>query len=116
MPGRSTSGDSGWTSDRLDAVFVALADEQRRQTLRYFQTVDEDAASVEDLIEYTIDQTDKPLDRAHLELKFHHVVLPKLADQGVIEYDARSETVMYDGSPAVEQLLAAIAELDRSAE
>lgn len=104
------------SSNSLDTLFLALADEQRRQVLQYFQTTADDITSVEELITYTLEEGSDGTSHEQLELTFHHITLPKLADLGVIEYDARSQTVRYCGSPVLEQVLTVVTEMDRPSE
>lgn len=54
--------------------------------------------------------------RRRVAIALHHVHLPKVADAGVIEYDPVAGTVRYDGSEALEYLLAASEAIDRPGE
>lgn len=90
---------------RLDALFEALADTHRRQVVRYFQATEDDVASVSDLVDYAADDAQRALTRDRLQVAFPHVTLPKLSELQVIEYDARSRTVRYRNSPALERVL-----------
>lgn len=94
---------------RLDALFTALADEHRRQVLRYFRAREDEIASVDDIVAFAHDSESR-LDRRRLELLFHHATLPKLADLGFVEYDPRSGTVRYRGTPVLERVLDAVEE------
>ena len=99
-------------SERLDTLFAVLADEHRRRVVRYFQSAEDDVASVDDLIDYTAKEEKSGLTRDQLIQTFHHVTLPKLADQGVVEYDNRSQTVRYRGPPVLERMLTDITKSD----
>lgn len=105
---------SGETDERVDALLKVLADEQHRQVVRYFQTVEDDMAAVADLIDYTVAEEPGDVTREQVETTFHHVTLPKLATLGVIEYDARTRTVRYLSSPVLERLLAVIDEANQT--
>lgn len=93
------------TSAHLDTVYMALADEHRRQVLRYFLTTDETVASVDDLIDYAIENGTGDTTHDRLALTFHHIALPKLAELGAVEYDARDQEVRYRGHSLLERLL-----------
>lgn len=90
----SRMGDASGSNDgsrrrfeRVDGLFEALADEHRRRVIQYFRTND-DVATVDALVDHASERDGSTRDR--LEGRFHHVTLPKLADLGVLEYDARS--------------------------
>lgn len=110
----SPAGSSGpaSTKNRLDALFAVLADERRRRVVRYFQTAEDDVASVDDLIKHTAEGETVGPTRAQLVQTFHHVTLPKLADKGVVEYDDRSRTVRYRGPRVLERMLTVVTESD----
>lgn len=95
---------------RLDSLFTALADKQRRLVLQYFQSTDRSVASVAELVDYTAEATPESPSRDRLELRFHHCTLPKLDDLGVIEYDTQNRVVQYRGSPVVTEVLTVMAE------
>lgn len=100
------------TDPSLDAVFELLAARRRRYLLYYLE--DEDAEPVVELDdladrisaweeEWTDEdavETDSP-DAIRDDL--HHVHLPRLADAGLVEYDARTRTVRNRETPNVEQ-------------
>lgn len=106
------SGGPRSTSDRVDALFAALADEHRRRVVRYFQTAENDVATVDDLVAYTTEEETDGSTCDRFVQRFHHVTLPKLADQGVVEYDDRSRTVRYCGPPLLERMLTVVTEAD----
>ncbi|WP_209019550.1 DUF7344 domain-containing protein [Halorussus marinus] len=82
---------------KLDSLFGILANGQRRQILAYLVETDDGVATLPELADRIADGEDP--ERATLRL--HHNHLPKLEDEGFVEYDARSETVRYRGSQAV---------------
>lgn len=104
------------SSKRLNALFRALSSEHRRQVLRYFQTAKDEVATIDGLIDHIIEEGEGGPTRDQLELTFHHVTLPKLADLGVIEYDNRSGSVRYREPPVVERVLTVVTESDLPAE
>lgn len=98
---------------QLDKLLVVLADGHRRQVLRYFQRGNEDVASVETLIGYVIKEGEGTHTYTQLEQEFHHILLPKLVDCGLVEYDERSRTVRYDGNPQLERILTVLDDAER---
>lgn len=113
------SGPGGGTrdrSERVDTLFTALADEKRRQVVRYFETGEDDVASVADLVDHAAGEKPEEQTLDQLEMTFHHVTLPKLAELGIVEYNSQRWTVRYRGSPELGQMLTTIAEMDISAD
>lgn len=116
MTDSSSSGGSDARAERLDSIFLVLADQDRRRVLEYFMRHEECTASVEDLIEYAIEQDGGDLTRDELERRYHHFTLPKLVEQGVIEFDHRSRTVRYHGHTVLEEVLRVVDAADLHAE
>lgn len=91
----------------VDTVFEVLADRRRRYILCHLRDSSESAMVFDELVAFVTAQEPESADRdreqvaAHL----HHVAVPKLADVGLIEYDARSETVRYRRHSLVETCL-----------
>lgn len=112
----SDDGSDDSRRERLDELFEALADTQRRQVVRYFQRTEDDVASIDDLVDFAIETGSTEATRPQLEQTFRHLTLPKLADLGVVEYDTRSGAVRYHGSPALERVFTAAVEADLSTE
>lgn len=107
------------TSERLDELLTALADQHRRRTLYYLQQenraeLDELAAAIaawlHDGPECKL--PDETVEKAKIEL--HHVHLPKLDTADVIEYDPRSSAAVYRAPPeSVETFLEYCADQER---
>lgn len=91
-------------NDSTDALFSALAHENRRHVLRYFESSGVDVASLEELVD-AIPRDERTDDRNRVVLRLHHVTLPKLEDAGIVEYDTRSNTVRYRGNPLLDRCL-----------
>lgn len=110
----------------LDAVFELLADRRRRYALYYLAEVGEDRAlDVEDVAarvaewerewdsaggaaDSTGDEpgaTDSaPTDRQErVRVDLHHNHLPRLADAGLVDYDARTGTVRNRAAPSLDR-------------
>lgn len=96
--------DTGVDTDEL---FDLLSNARRRRVLAVLQRADGDAATLEELAERVVarDTDDGSDDPEAAAIALHHVHLPKLADCGVIEYDARNGTVSYCGRPERDRLL-----------
>ncbi|WP_436922886.1 DUF7344 domain-containing protein [Halosimplex amylolyticum] len=91
MPPADTTADSA-TIDRLCS---ALATETRRAVLAYFETSTTQTASLEGLTDYVAARQSDSRTREQVQLRLHHAGLPKLNDTGLIDYDARTQTVRY---------------------
>jgi len=109
--GGGVDGDGAWrevvprivdeqsvTTAELDSLFEILADEQRRRLLAHLMETDDGVAGVSELADRLADGDDE---RERAVIRLHHAHLPKLEDEGIVEYDARSEAVRYRGSDAV---------------
>lgn len=86
-----------------DEVFTLLADRRRRQVLRFFD--DRDRATIEDLVDSFAVEIDSD-EWGKLAASLAHIHLPKLAGAGVVDYHARTGTVV--ATPAIEQLLSVL--------
>jgi len=75
-----------------DTVLHLLADERRRSVLNHLMENGEKAVEIEDLVAATTD-TEESSEQVSIEL--HHVHLPRLAEEGIIDFDARSGSVRY---------------------
>lgn len=92
--------------DTVDQIVKLLANERYRGVISYLQQTDRETMSVSELAdELPEGVTGKP-DRVRLQLR--HVILPRLADVGIIDFDARSEMIHYYGRSDVEGVLECI--------
>lgn len=123
----------GGANDRFDV----LADQRRRYVLSYLHDADDDVAELAELVDAVRsreaeredgqggggrsdgDRSDgdrsgdgrSEADRSDaVKIELHHTHLPKLAASGVIDYDARTETVRYHGHPEHERIGALVDE------
>jgi hypothetical protein len=78
-----------------------LADEYARHIVANFRVTTESVATFDDLVEDIASQAWSPGDRERVAIRLHHMTLPKLSDNGLIEYDPRSQTVEYLDKPAL---------------
>lgn len=93
----------------LNHVFKLLANHHRRHALTYLVGMDDDTATLDELSGYVAarhaNSGNNPGHDDELARGLHHIHLPKLEAAGVIEYDARSETIRYHGQLLLEQAL-----------
>lgn len=86
----------------LETVLRLLADGERQAVCLAMVDDDREVLTVEDIVDlvrsYGVDA-----DRDRLRVDLHHRHLPKLAAAGIVDYDARSNTVRYWGQPTVEK-------------
>lgn len=101
MPSDSNSPASRAEASRLDAVFSALSHERRRYALYYLRQRPDGTASTGELAEALTERQggDGEVETVAASLVHHH--LPKLADAGLVEHDAQSETVRFAPAGAV---------------
>ena len=94
----------------LDEQFDALARTDRRAVIQFFRDEAAEEVTLDDLVTGIVDGSYWDTDESHARLCLHHSTLPKLADAGILDYDAKRNTVSYHGQPAVERLLDAASE------
>lgn len=85
-------------SQRLDTVFDALSNRERRRMVHYLTEATDGTATFEELAALGDDPT-------RSEVRLRHIHLPRLDATKVVEYDERSETVRYRGSSFLELVL-----------
>ncbi|WP_198662194.1 helix-turn-helix transcriptional regulator [Halorussus litoreus] len=93
------------TTEAVDALFEALADEHRRCVLAYLDDCDTGVAAFGDLVDHVAAEVETASAEA-VEVRLHHAHLPKLEDGGLVEFDARSGHVRYRGDATVSDWLA----------
>jgi hypothetical protein len=93
----------------LDAVLSLLADERRRDLVRFLVEEVDETASIRECTDHVVEcEQARTGDRPaydQVEMKLHHVHVPKLASSGIIEYDPRNREFRYHGHEAVESWL-----------
>lgn len=91
-----------------DDLFSVLSNARRRYVLSYLCETDDDVVELSDLVDWITAQEADGEGAQHeaVAISLHHTHLPELAARGVIDYDARSETIHYHGQPKLERLLA----------
>lgn len=88
---------------RYGSVLSILADETSRDVISYFRETDGEVASNRELVDWIAPRREGESAKT-LELRLHHVTLPKLREEGVIDYDTRHGTVRYCAPDAVCEL------------
>ena len=92
----------GANHNSLDRLFEVLTEHRRRYVLYYLDRTDDPVVTVADLADQLCtwerdwdDQTEQPSNKhqENIRIDLHHVHLPKLGDAGLIDYDARSQTL-----------------------
>ncbi len=89
--------------DDLDALLPILADPVRRRIITHLREAPTETVSLDELT--TQLATDSEHDPEYTRILLHHKHLPKLADEAIVDYDRRTNTVRYDGHPELETLL-----------
>lgn len=88
--------------DTIDRLFEVLTDQRRRYVLYYVNETEDAVVTMDELADQLCtwerdwdNRTAQPegKHRENIRIDLHHVQLPQLADQGLIEYDTRSLTV-----------------------
>lgn len=94
------SGPITNSPETIDDQLSVLTNELHRTIVLYFCRHSTETATTDDIADYIRDQQDTEL--SNLEVRLHHVILPRLAKAGVLEYDSRSNTVRYRRQPTLE--------------
>lgn len=95
-------------ADEQDDLLALLATKEYRDTLSELRTRAGDVTSLTTLAADT--PTRASAGTAVTALRLHHMILPKLADAGLVQYDSDERTVRYRGNEAQEALLDRIQE------
>lgn len=107
-------------SGELDRLFSILSSRRRRFVLYHLVTgnkaVVERAALATAVLahEQHDESTEEPPPKNSIVRDLHHSVLPRLKDEGYIDYDPRQGTIRYDGPPELANCLITIRALERS--
>ena len=93
-------------SPKLNQLLDTLSDNVRRELIYCFEQVSEtETARLETLVSH-IDERTPGSDPKRIRVGLVHTHLPRLQDCGWLRFDARSETVRYDGHGRAAELLA----------
>ncbi|WP_232703211.1 DUF7344 domain-containing protein [Halobacterium wangiae] len=91
-----------------DELLTLLADYRRRTVLSYLRASPGDEASLRELSKRVRQQC--PNDEDDVRVHLHHSALPRLDAAGVVDYDARENTVQYLGGEELEAIIDAVAD------
>lgn len=90
----------------VDTILSLLANTQRRELLHHLREASSETCAVDDCIAHILRReeamTGERPGHDHVAARLHHVHIPKLAEAGVIDYDARSQTIRYWGHERLE--------------
>lgn len=79
---------------------------QRRDLLSYLREVPDRTASLDECVGYLMEREEERIGERpghdQVETALHHIHMPKLADSGVLEYDARCQQLHYCGEDRLE--------------
>jgi hypothetical protein len=84
----TSKGNEDWS-----VIYAVLASDERRDLLQYLTRVPE--ASLEDVIQGMFKKEDEPTkpEVDAIRLRLYHVHIPKLAEAGLLTWDAQAERV-----------------------
>lgn len=99
--------------DRIDDYLQLVADRHRRLVIQHLRHENNGETTVGDLVERLdggepVSVDDRRTDRRQLAVQLYHTHLPKLADLGVVEFDAVRGTVQYRPDERIEGVLDSI--------
>ncbi|SDQ18608.1 DUF7344 domain-containing protein [Halopelagius longus] len=97
--------------DELDRLLTVLADQYCRSVIFHFRNSSESVATVAGLAREV--RREVEADLGAIAVQLHHSALPRLDDVGIVEYDARSNTVRYLDGVAPRVLLEEVETLSR---
>lgn len=108
--------DSASPSDRdadIEDLLHILSNRRRRYVLSYLQRTDDTVVELSELVDWVMTREAEFENDQHetVATTLHHIHLPKLAEVGLIDYDAPSNTIRYDRHPDREQLVTLAAEI-----
>lgn len=110
MGGLSADGGDGlgneWEAPSIDRILDVLQAAPRRDVLAFLVENPNRVVHTDELVDHVVDErdlTDEPADRRRVEIVLHHHHLPKLAEEGVIAFDPRSDMLRYSSDEAVEK-------------
>ncbi|MFC4552087.1 MULTISPECIES: DUF7344 domain-containing protein [Halorussus] len=98
------------TERTLDHLLRLLADRHRRYTLYHLNATEFDVVTLDEVADYVaerdqqdMEEQERMRDTTHerIRMYLHHNHLPKLAEAGLIDYDARSQTIRNWSEPSL---------------
>ena len=92
----------------LDEILRLLSARDRRQTIRVLRKTPGEEVGFDELIDHVILEGPADSERDRIGIRLHHNHLPKLREQGLIEYDPDAQLVQYHPDQQVEAVLDSI--------
>lgn len=95
----------------FDQTLGLISDARRRTLLYWLKDMGSGTVAFDDLVEAVVTRErsiparETPESRDSVRASLAHAHLPKLADLGIVDYDADGATVRYHGNPALESFL-----------
>lgn len=96
----------------LGQLFEVLTSRRRRLVLHYFRESSDEVATYGEVVDYVAAHDGGDAARERIVTALHHSELPRLAECGIVERDARSRTVRYRGDPLLEDWVTRTADRD----
>ena len=101
-------------TDSTDTALQLLADQRRREVLRFLMNCEDNVGSLDDLVAAIHASGPPPsgeqMNEQRLRTVLIHKHLPKLATEDIIEYDTRSGEIRYRPHEPLEELLRFVSE------
>lgn len=100
-------------ADEIDEILTLLSNVRRRYVLSYFVKVEEDTASIDDIVSYVLDQLDESSESVekNIRITLAHKHIPKIDDYDIIEYNPQDQMIQYHGDKKLEHLVKEISEV-----
>lgn len=93
----------------LDELLQLVADRRRRQAIQHLRQEASGKTTFDGLVDRLhnggTDADGQPTDRKHLAIQLYHTLLPKLADQGVADFEPENGTIRYRPDDQCETIL-----------
>lgn len=94
----------------LNQAFDLLGNQRQRYVLKTLHTTTETVLSTDDIADHVLTHDPNAVDRDRVLAELQHKILPRLADESIIDFDPRTATVRYRGSELVDHLLVVLTE------
>lgn len=101
----SSSGCYPEKSPQINRLLDTLADNIRRELIYYFENFTSDETASLDAVATHIERRVPSKNQSELRYSLHHSHLPKLEENGWIDYDNRTNDIRYHGHEQVVPLL-----------
>lgn len=99
-------GAAGSRSLSTDDILVILGHPLRREILRYCAEQSKRETDLDALTDHLVaERGDDEAERERIALLLHHLHLPRLADDGIVEFDPKSGQVRYQPDDELERLI-----------